>query len=379
MRFRCERDRLLETFTTAARAATSRGTTIAGAPSLRLALDGDHLEVSGSDPDLAIEIGLEVNGDVSGVTHLPARLAGDIVRSFDPGTVLLESTSDEVLVSSGRAEFSVRVPLGTEIARLTAGPTEEIAVPAALFGEGLRQVVRAALLDDSRAPQLTGVLMVATAAGLRLVATDSYRLAFCDLPGLSLLEDGTEVLIPARALAEVQRIISAAPGEGSEARAEKSLRFWRGQFDAVFQYGEVRLVTRLLQGQFPDYQRLVPPSYTSSVTARREDLIDALRRVRLLVRDSKDATTPVRLNSNESGMELVVLTPESGRSHEQIDAELSGEEMAVAFNPGYLLDGVEALRSERIVIETIDSSKPAQLRADDDADYRYLLMPVRVS
>ena len=250
-----------------------------------------------------------------------------------------------------------------------------ITLPAVPFGEGLRQVIPAALSDDSRAPQLTGVLMVAVDNGLRLVATDSYRLAFRDLKGMSALEPGSEVLVPARALAEIQRLIG---GEG-EKQHDATLVFRHTDLDAVFEVHGTRLTTRLLKGPFPDYQRLLPASYPNAFHVAREELGAAVRRVRLMVRDAKDVVTPVRISFETDGAELTVLTAESGRAAERVDGQFSGEELVVAFNPNYLLDGIEAIRAETVILEVIDSSKPATLRGESEDDYRYLLMPVRVS
>ena len=143
---------------------------------------------------------------------VPSRLVVDIVRSFEPGAVSVVAGDEEVRFSSGRAEFVVRVALGAEITRLGVPEQQGIEIPGGLFADGLRQVVRAALVDDSRAPQLTGVLMVATEAGLRLIATDSYRLAFRDFAGMTVVEPGHQVLVPAKALAEVQRLAVRCQG-----------------------------------------------------------------------------------------------------------------------------------------------------------------------
>jgi DNA polymerase-3 subunit beta len=333
------------------------------------------LEVTGSDPDLVIEVEDAVAGEGDGVVLLPSRLATDIIRSFDPGTVTVEGDEQEVRITSGRAEFVVRVPVGAEITWLTPMEAESITLPAAPFAEGLRQVVPAALTDDSRAPQLTGVLMVAVNAGLRLVATDSYRLAFRDLQGLSALEPGSEVLVPARALVEIQRVIG---GDSDKAHSEE-LIFRHSELDAVFETHGVRLTTRLLKGPFPDYERLLPASYPNAFQVGREELAAALRRVRLMIRDAKDVATPVRVSFQADGAELTVLTAESGRAAERVDGQFNGEELVVAFNPNYLLDGVEAIRAETVILEVIDSSHPATVRGEGEDDYRYLLMPVRVS
>ena len=378
MRFRTERDGLLDALSIASRAASGRGASGTSAPSLQLSLHGNHLVVTGSDPDLVIEVRSSVSGDADGTVVAPSRLLVDIVRSFDAGAVTVSSDDDEVRVTSGRAEFTVRTPAVGEMARLSAAGGEGIRLPAALFADGLRQVVRAALADDTRAPQLTGVLMVATDSGLRLVATDSYRLAFRDLPGVSALAPSSEVLVPARALAEIQRLVGSRTDTGKGAE-QQPLVFHHGELDAVFDLGEVQVTTRLLRGPFPDYERLLPASYPSSFTAGREEFAAALRRVRLMVRDTKDATTPVRVSFVDGGAELTVLTAETGRASERVDGSFAGDELTVAFNPTYLLDGIEAIRADSITLDVIDSSKPATVRAAEEDEYRYLLMPVRVS
>lgn len=374
MKFRADRDTLLETLQTTARATSARSGLNPGVAGLQVLLRGDRLEVCGSDPDLVIEAHCQVAGDTDGSVLVPSRLAVDIVRSFEPGAVVVVADEEEVRFSSGRAEFVVRVAAGAEITRLGVPDQVGIELPGAVFADGLRQVVRAALVDDSRAPQLTGVLMVATETGLRLIATDSYRLAFRDFTGLSALEPGRQVLVPAKALAEVQRLASAAKGED-----ERTIGFRHSDLDAVFDLGDVRITTRLLRGQFPDVERLVPSSYAYHLQVSRDELEAALRRVRLVVRDTKDSTTPVRLALHDGGVELTVLTPESGRAVETLEGDFQGEDLTVAFNPNYLLEGVEAVHGDVLVLEVNDPGKPALVRGAEDRDFRYLLMPVKVS
>jgi DNA polymerase-3 subunit beta len=215
--------------------------------------------------------------------------------------------------------------------------------------------------------------MRATDKGLRLVATDSYRLAFRDFEGMSALEAESQVLVPARALGEVQRLAQGADAE------ESFIGFRYSDLDAVFELDGVRITTRLVKGHFPDIEKLVPASYLSQLRVDRDEFAAALRRVRLLVRDSKDFTTPVRLSMRESGVELQVLTTESGRAVEEVEATVAGDQITIAFNPAYLLDGVEALRSETMIIEMNDPGKPALVRGENEEEYRYLLMPVKLS
>lgn len=389
MKFRTERDVFLDALVTASRAATTRGASAVGSPTLLLALSGSRLEIAGFDPDLVIESWIDVAGESDGSVHVPARLVVEIVRSFEPALIDVVADEETVRLGSGNAEFEIRVPAGSETVRPERVDSRPIDLPADLFSTALRQVVRAALVDESRAPQLTGVLMATReSGGVRLVATDSYRLAYRDLPGLTALDPGQQVLIPARALNEVARLAaqgvagsqSKGDGEGEgDGPPPATLTFRYTDLDAVFEVGGVRLTTRLLRGAFPEYERLIPDRFTNVVRVGRDELATALRRVRLLVRDSKDTTTPVRLALSGDGIELTVITAESGRAVERIEAQHEGEDVTVAFNPTYLLDGVEAIQSDTVVLEAIDSTKPAMVRGDGDTSYSYLLMPVRVS
>ena len=167
---------------TAGRAATGRTGTLPVLSGLRLELVGDQLTVTGTDLDLTIQLELTVGGDADGGVVLPARLAADIVRSLSAGKVEVTVDGDDVSITGGRSQFSVRPLSLDDYPRLPTPASSAVTLPPPTFGEALRQVVRAASTDEAR-PILTGVLLTAEDDGLRLVATDSYRLAVRDLPG----------------------------------------------------------------------------------------------------------------------------------------------------------------------------------------------------
>jgi DNA polymerase-3 subunit beta len=333
---------------------------------VRLEVAGDELRLAGSDLDLTIQVTTPVSGSGDGVAVVPARLSADIVRSLDPGAVQVEADDDEARIASGRSQFAMRMYPADEFPRLPVLSGDAVTLAGTDVAEALRQVVRAASGDDAR-PVLTGVLMSSEETGLRLVATDSYRLAVRDLPGTTVLREGQKVLVPSRALAELQRLV------GAEGAGELTLRL--GEHDATFEVGEVRLTTRLIEGEFPNYRQLIPSSYPNRLIVGREGLLDALRRVKLLVRDQ---TTPVRIALKADGIQLTVVSTEVGQAVEDVDAKYEGAEMTVAFNPGYLIDGVEAVPGDEVLLETVDALRPAILRATEGSDYLYLLMPVRV-
>jgi len=141
VKFRTERDGLLDALVTAGRASAARVGMGLGTQGVRLVVHGDQLELTGSDPDLVIEVTQNVSGEQDGSALLPSRLVTDIIRAFDAGTVTLEGNEQEVRITSGRAEFVVRVATGAEITRLAPVESKGITLPAVPFGEGLRQVI----------------------------------------------------------------------------------------------------------------------------------------------------------------------------------------------------------------------------------------------
>jgi len=179
MRFRCERDVLVEALSTAQRAVTNRNAALPVLAGVRLELSGDTLRVTGTDLDLFAQVQVQVVGEADGSAVVPARLAADIVRSLEAGVVRVDGGEDELKISSGRAEFSVRTYVAADFPKVPAPAERSVTLPAAVLGEALRQVVRAASSDEG-VPIITGVLLAGEAEGLRLVATDKYRLAVRD-------------------------------------------------------------------------------------------------------------------------------------------------------------------------------------------------------
>jgi DNA polymerase-3 subunit beta len=225
--------------------------------------------------------------------------------------------------------------------------------------------VRAASKDDLR-PILTGVLIAAQPGGLRLVATDSYRLAMRDLRGISMLAEGQKVLVAAKGLAEVQRL--AGDGE---------IEIVLGEREVAFRTSRAEVTARLIEGEFPNYEQLIPSGYPNRLTVAKDAFRDAVERV-MIVGQGRDNAS-VRLAMGPAGLELSMLAQDVGSSTGSVEAKFEGTELAVAFNPQFLLEGIDAIEGAEVALETVDPLKPATLRSADGGDFMYLLMPVRTS
>jgi DNA polymerase-3 subunit beta len=375
VKFRSERDSLGEVLLSAGRAAGGRGGVSAVLSGLMLRTEGNRLEVTGTDLDLTIRVEHEVIGIEDGVCVVPARLTADVVRALEAGAVTVDAEEEKVEISSARAHFGLRSFPAVEFPVLPMPQLPAMTLPRATLLEALRQVVRAASSDDAR-PLLTGVLITSEGKTVRLVATDSYRMSLRDLRGTTTVAHEEDVLVPARALGELLRLGPAGGGvtDGKERAGEVGIA--PGRAEITFTTERVQISTRLLEGTYPDYRQLIPAQYPNRLHVGKESLLAALRRVRLLVRDNM---TPVRLAMRPNGVDLSVVSQEIGDASETVDGDFSGDELVIAFNPSYLIDGVDAVLDDEVFIETDDPGKPATVRAADRDDFRYLLMPVRVS
>ncbi|MAH19399.1 MAG: DNA polymerase III subunit beta [Acidimicrobiaceae bacterium] len=363
MKFRCDRDILVEALNTSNKAVTNRAT-LPVLNGLHLKLEEDTLVITGSDLDLTITVSLDVAGESDGTSVVPARLLSDVIRSVESGTVDITVNDTDLQVVAGRSEFALRTIPSDEYPLFEGINSDPVTVDASLLVSALEQVTPAASSDDSR-PILTGVYMVAEETGFRLVATDSYRLAVRDMPGSSLLAGQPPILVPSRALTELARLL--------EKDSEVSL--YLGEKEASFEVNNIRMTTRLIEGEFPDYKRLVPDDNPNKLTANRAELRDAVKRVRLLAQEA----TPIRLEMGMNGLQLIAKTQDIGEAHETVDANYNGDDLTIAFNAEYLLKGLEIAPGDDITLETRDNQKPAVLKSDEHPEFLYLLMPVRIS
>jgi DNA polymerase-3 subunit beta len=173
------------------------------------------------------------------------------------------------------------------------------------------------------------------------------------------------VVIPSRALNELQRLIGGG----------ESVTLCLSSDRATFEVGSSRLTTTLLSPEFPNYRQLVLPTYPNRLVTAREPLLEAVRRSRILARE----TTPVRLEMSKDSLRLSVITQDAGYTVEELDASGTGAELTIGFNPEYLAAGIEAITTDDISIETTDAIKPAVLRGVGVAEYFYLVMPQRLT
>ena len=365
MQFICDREPLTDALANASRALSSRGS-ITG---LRWTVTAGLLEVEGRESDLSIRSTVPVDGADTRFTT-PAALAVDLMKSL-PGD-RVEVVVEDAVVSfrSGRAEVSLNLLNEFEVPPLGVEDRPAVTIPLAELASGIAQVAIAASKDDTRDLIYSGMLFASSPEGLRLVATDGIRLALRDIGGINMLSesDTGEVVIPTRAVRELERILSGSP-------ADQLLGVKIGTREAVFSVGATTLATRLIDEPFRDYRRLVDVSYSRVMLADRMQLISALRTLRRMAKEARNSSM-LRMTMTGTSCELSVKIPQIGQVHEVIDVNFSDEEFSISFDPDLLADGIEGVESEVVRFEFLESNRAASITNSDSRSFVYLLMPI---
>jgi DNA polymerase-3 subunit beta len=359
VRIRGERDDLADLFSRANRALAAR-TALPVLQGLWCEAGGGRLKVTGTDLEITVHTSGPVEVLEEGKAVIPGRLLGEAVRKMPAGVVTIGVTEGEVEIIGKGPRFSIRLLNLDDYPNLDESPVEGVEIDGDELATALAQVVVAASSDAAR-PILTGVLFEAGEDGLRVVATDGYRLAVRDLPGMGVIG---QALVPARGLRELARTVGAGRVTAGMTGRE-----------AVFTSERGSLRLRLIEGTFPKYRSLLPESYSTQIILDKESILEALGRASLVAEDH----IPVRMKIGEGGVEVTVTRQDVGGEAEHLAGDFTGEEeVLIAFNPRFLADGVGAVAGDKIRLRVIDGLKPSVIDGDDNGGFLYLLMPVRI-
>lgn len=319
--------------------------------------------------ELGVRVRIDTPPERAGVVLLPGRLLLDVVRSLPGEDLTLEARAQEgdAEVSSGPASFNLRTLPADDFPSLPETDEADIRLPAGPFAETVARVARAASRDETR-PHLTGVLVSASGSELRMVATDSYRLSVKETILESPLEGSIEANVPARALQELSRVASSGAADEVAIAARRS--------QIVFELGSVTMLSRLVEGKFPNYRQLLPESYEHELRVDGSELLATVRRVSLLAQRN----APLRLAFREGELEVSARTPDVGEARETIPVAFQGETLEIGFNPEFLRDGLETAGSDDLVLKLISPLRPGLIQSGSNGEgFIYLVMPIRLN
>ena len=348
-----------------------RKTTIPILSNILVEAKGTRLTVTATDLELSIRTSCEVKIKREGAGTIPAKKLLELVRLLPEGEIkfrLLENYWVEI--TSDKKKYKLVGMARENFPALPAMPHPLVKLPAAILQSLIAKTKFAISMEESRYT-LNGGLLILKPDTIAMVATDGHRLALAETSQkLSGLNGEVKVLIPKKAMDEVEKLSSTA---GSDAQ----LDFAKDESHLFFQAGHRLLISRILTGQFPNYEAVLPRENNKTVVIERAELCDAVRRVSQLADQRSHA---VKLAVSNEGIEISASSPEYGEAKENIEKEYAGDPIAIGFNSSYMLDFLAAAADGPISIELKDEQSAGQMRplADESYRYRYIIMPMRI-
>ncbi|PHQ50682.1 DNA polymerase III subunit beta [Streptomyces cinnamoneus] len=375
MKIRVERDVLAEAVAWAARSLPARPPVPVLAGLLLKAEDGT-LSLSGFDYEVSARVSVEADVEEDGTVLVSGRLLADICRALPNRPVEISTDGVRVTVVCGSSRFTLHTLPVEEYPALPQMPTATGTVPGEVFASAVAQVAIAAGRDDTL-PVLTGVRIEIEGDTVTLASTDRYRFAVREFMWKPETPDTSAVaLVPAKTLLDTAKSLSggdtvslALSGSGA------------GEGLIGFEGAGRRTTTRLLEGDLPKYRTLFPTEFNSAAVIETAPFVEAVKRVALVA----ERNTPVRLSFEQGVLILEAGSSDDAQAVERVDAKLDGDDISIAFNPGFLLEGLSAIDSPVAQLSFTTSTKPALLSgkpavdAEADDAYKYLIMPVRLS
>src|SRR5919198_145385 len=353
----CARDELVQRLGIVSRGVSTR-TAVQILAGILLTAEEGTLTLAATDMELSLRASLDARVDGAGSVVLPGRTLVEIARLLPADEVTIEHRLEEGVVEivCGSASYRLHTYNAEDFPRLPElDAHEQYSVDRGALLETVQRVSRSASRDESR-PVLTGILMRFEPGKLVMAATDSYRLSVKETPLEGTLPE-LEAIVPARALGELARI----------AQASKHIELGVHENQVVFSTGDALLTTRRIDGQFPNYNQLVPETFEHELALPREELLDVVRRVSVMAQRN----SPLRLRFADGELTVSAQTQDVGEGRESLPVSFAGEPLEIGFNAEFLRDGIESVAGEQLRMKLISPLRPAVLQAEGSEDFLY--------
>jgi DNA polymerase III subunit beta len=361
---------------TAVSHAVSNRSTLPILANILFATDAGRLKLSATNLELGITCWVDVEVLEEGATTVPAKLITEFVKSLPAALVEVTVSTDTqtMNVKSQRSSANIKGMDSAEFPQIPCLDGTPIAFEAALFKEVVDQVAFAAADDDSR-PVLTGVLVQMGDEKITFAAADAFRLAVREVDVPDDDHPRGDILVPARTLTELARILP------DDQQIEMVVPANRSQ--VVFRTPSLVLVSRLIEGAFPNFRTIIPPSATTCMVADTKELAGALKSVALFAQDSSNIAR-VKIEPAGEGQESGVITIEAtaedvGDNVSTVNASVDGPVLQVIFNVKYMADVLSAIHTPEVQIEGTSATKPGVIRPAGQANCVYVIMPMHIN
>lgn len=333
--------------------------------------DGNRLLLTATDLEIGIECDIKAQVSAEGAVVLPARYLTEIVRKIPASMVDLEVDARNYTATLRweRSQYTIHGFSPEQFPFLPqVDQTEGFKLQQNVLRNMIRQTSFAVSRDETR-PILTGAQLTLRDGQCHLLATDGVRIAYrrTDLAEGPAEQEGASLVLPGRTLNELSRLLAT--------NDEDTVTLVATPTQAFFNLGDVRLVSRLLEGQYPDVLRLIPQAYSTSLQLSAQKLHDACERASLIARDGSGA---IKLAIGGEHLTITSSTPEVGQVYEEIAATMEGEPLEIGLNPRFVMEGLRALDSDALLFEFSGNRTPSRMKPPDRDDFLYVVLPIVV-
>lgn len=367
MKFTCPKRLFHEALSSVSRAVATRSTLpILG--HVYLEARGGQLKLVTTDLEIGMTCTLPIDelGEAGAIT-VPERILQDVVANLPDAELELESNERNLLtLKAGKSQYTIHGLPAEEFPILPSVPQDGVlSVPGPVLRDLVRKTLFAASTDESRLI-LTGCLLAWDGQQAMMAATDTHRLAVKKSPVSGQFVHAISAIIPSRALQELLRLLGSSEDPAS---------VYVGDNQILFVLGRVQLVSRLIEGQFPAYERVIPQDLQKRMVVNRQELFEAVRRAGIV---AKAESNKIIFRSVDSTLTLEARSGEIGDAHEEVAISLEGDNVEIAFNAGYLQDVLAVLDTETVELHLGGPLNPGLLKADGEPDYLYVVMPMQM-
>jgi DNA polymerase III subunit beta len=329
---------------------------------------GDSTQLTTSDLEIQIRTTAQLEGDPGNFNAtVGARKLIDILRTMPSDQmVTLESNQNKLILKGGKSRFTLQTLPAEDFPLVQESPSygPVFSVPQKTLRDLLNQVSFAMAVHDIRY-YLNGILFVAEGRQLSLVATDGHRLAFTSAT-LDVEVPKQEVILPRKTVLEMLRLLSDNDG---------SIEMQFANNQAKFSFGGMEFITKLVEGKFPDYNRVIPKNHKNQITLGRAPLLASLQRTAIL---TSEKFKGVRLNIEPGTLRVASNNAEQEEAVDELDINYAGDEIEIGFNVTYLIDALNNMSQEMVCMELADSNSSALLTIPDNPTFKYVVMPMRI-
>jgi DNA polymerase-3 subunit beta len=365
MKLSCTQENLSKALSIVSRSVGTRAT-LPVLSNILMQTDKGRLKLSATDLEIGIHTWLGAKVDADGAITVPARLLTDFVSNNSDKNINVELKESSLHLESDRFKANIKgieaseFPLIPEVAKM-----HELEIKGADLAKAISKTIIATALDETR-PVLAGVYFYTKGDELKMVATDSYRLAEVGVKLLNKASKEISFIVPQRTTAELSRLIT---------EKTENIKLFTGENQVEFQIGETIIVSRLIEGVFPEYEQIIPKTSKTKLDLPRAEFLNAIKMASIFAKESDNS---IKLKVEDKKVEVVAVSPHMGDNVSAVSGKVEGENVTIAFNAKFVMDMLQVIESSEVIVELSGNAAAGLMYGEKDANYLYVIMPLRV-